>query len=447
MGYLGLGRFIRRLVATLQAFSARVFARVKEMATKIPWATDANHPAGGNPWSGQPNKVIPSLGRWQQGWPPQLKLPSEHLNYLINLFGDWIDRVHSLQLHNWLKSTDNITALTWGQGAAGVEGGAVVGGNGWFSAIDHDGFTILTRDMRLPLAPNLLGPLYWEDEVNDPASVGGWVAGAPGVLVDMAIDPSASAFGAGGPRMAVSASAAAQVIYSPTRNAWSITTPITGGVLWGVVAHGLGLTNDWVIGGNGGEIETSPDAVAWTVRASGLAASPILCMEHNKEAGGTSRYVAMTATEVTTSPDGITWTAAAHGLTSPPVALAYTGPGLGHQRWVAILQNGTDIAWSDDQGATWTQGVGALTLWSTSGTLLKVSVASDGEGSLVATAKDTGSEEMAWASKDNGMSWQHIFYDDAAGSNKNLGAGVAYDSGAFVMVGADVRRYSLQLSE
>jgi hypothetical protein len=58
------------------------------MTQTFEWATDANHPAGGDPWSGQPNKTAPTTTRREQGWPPEAQPTAGNLNYVLNEIGD-----------------------------------------------------------------------------------------------------------------------------------------------------------------------------------------------------------------------------------------------------------------------------------------------------------------------------------------------------------------------
>lgn len=48
------------------------------------WATDANYPAGGDAWSGQPTKVEPSAGEKADGFVPDTFPPAEWFNSLFN---------------------------------------------------------------------------------------------------------------------------------------------------------------------------------------------------------------------------------------------------------------------------------------------------------------------------------------------------------------------------
>lgn len=412
--------------------------------TKTPWASDALHPAGADPWSGAANKVDPPAARWTEGWHDELQPSAQHLNFLLNRFGIMVDRLNALGVLNWFEG--RATGVTM-PGANWVTGGTVDAGKVafcgvFFRAIDEDGNALYTVDFGFPLATTWGGHADWEPESVlgvDPKTGPGWAAGA--TLVDIACARSGG--GSLGPGIAVSNSAAGQVAQSPGPGSWAASTPATGGVLWGACAAAIqGVTERYVIGGNGGEIESSPTGVgaSFTARTSGLAVAPILCMEHNDGPnGGYSRFVALTGTERSTSPDGVTWSAAAHGLTSPPRDLAYSHGYAGSpvSRWVAILENGTDVAVSDDQGLTWTQKTSVLSGWQ-GGTFKKASICSDGFGTFVATmASNTG--EMMWASLDYGETWTRVRVGPGLDAS-SIAMGVDYgaarqDGGGYVSIG------------
>lgn len=48
------------------------------------WATDVNFPAGSDPWSGQPTKVVPAAGESAVGFEPGTEFPSELANYILS---------------------------------------------------------------------------------------------------------------------------------------------------------------------------------------------------------------------------------------------------------------------------------------------------------------------------------------------------------------------------
>lgn len=56
----------------------------------IAWATDANYPAGGNPWNGQPTKVAPLAGAQAAGLAPKDNPPAQTINYMFWLVWQWI---------------------------------------------------------------------------------------------------------------------------------------------------------------------------------------------------------------------------------------------------------------------------------------------------------------------------------------------------------------------
>lgn len=306
-------------------------------------------------------------------------------------------------------------------GAAWVTGGVVDAGvvlwtGQCFCAIDEDGNAIFTDDYGEYLSDQPGGFGNWMLETGwaggggkDPGSMTvPWTAGA--TMVDAAAELTTGA------RIAVSDSATGQVALSPNVGTWAAVTPATGSVAWGACAGGP-VTQKWVIGGDGGEIDSSANGSVWTARTSGLAASPILCMGHNQLTGGDAVYMALTGAEVSTSADGITWVASSHGLTAAPRALAYSDG-----RWIAVLEDG-GVGYSDDDGGTWTEVTGALGGWQASGTYKNASIAG-GAGLLLAHLSST-TEERLWLSADNGETWHRVHV--AAGYNDgSVALGVAF---------------------
>jgi hypothetical protein len=73
--------------------------------TDATWATDANFPAGGNPWNGTPTKVAPTAGKQAEGWEPKEKPPAQIENWWKNLVGLWLA---------WLEAVaDAAAAKVW----------------------------------------------------------------------------------------------------------------------------------------------------------------------------------------------------------------------------------------------------------------------------------------------------------------------------------------------
>ena len=72
---------------------------------KLPeWCTNTNHPAGGDPWSGQPNKVEPSAGKIATGRIPEELPPAEETNWYRNQIAEWINYIAGWRLSHWSLS-------------------------------------------------------------------------------------------------------------------------------------------------------------------------------------------------------------------------------------------------------------------------------------------------------------------------------------------------------
>ncbi len=59
--------------------------------TSVPeWATNASFVSPGDPWDGDPTKVVPPAGKIAEGWEPTEEPPAEFFNWLSNLVGQWL---------------------------------------------------------------------------------------------------------------------------------------------------------------------------------------------------------------------------------------------------------------------------------------------------------------------------------------------------------------------
>lgn len=54
------------------------------------WATDTNHPAGSDPWSGQPLKVDPGATLKAEGFTPAQRPAAEHVNHVLSRVSGWV---------------------------------------------------------------------------------------------------------------------------------------------------------------------------------------------------------------------------------------------------------------------------------------------------------------------------------------------------------------------
>lgn len=59
--------------------------------TTIPsWSTDANYPAGSDPWSATPTRVEPDAGDKASGFDPGDKPPAQWFNWLLGVLANWV---------------------------------------------------------------------------------------------------------------------------------------------------------------------------------------------------------------------------------------------------------------------------------------------------------------------------------------------------------------------
>jgi hypothetical protein len=105
------------------------------VATKEPWASDDNYPAGSDPWSGEPTKVVPDVAIVAGGHVPNVVQPSETENWWKNRTDGRLDDIENrrnlpfFHLHQnwtapmrsaWTEVTDGAATVTR---AVGPDGG------------------------------------------------------------------------------------------------------------------------------------------------------------------------------------------------------------------------------------------------------------------------------------------------------------------------------------
>lgn len=74
---------------------------MKHFQPKTTWATDATYAAGAFPWSGGPNKIIPSLGIQATGAVPNAQVSAQEFNYLENARQDSLTVLGHAALRTW----------------------------------------------------------------------------------------------------------------------------------------------------------------------------------------------------------------------------------------------------------------------------------------------------------------------------------------------------------
>jgi hypothetical protein len=142
--------------------------------TRFIWADDDLYAAGGDPWSGQPNKVVPSAGRRAQGYIPEIKPAAANINYILNEIGLQIDRLQSMMmLRNWKQGVLIEPAFT-----ENVMHGRYLS--------DVDAFMFIDRDCKVVVSRHhyVFSPSWWGNkgeilvqESDIAIDIGSWVAG------------------------------------------------------------------------------------------------------------------------------------------------------------------------------------------------------------------------------------------------------------------------------
>lgn len=98
------------------------------------FATDTLYPAGASPWSGQPNKVTPA-GIIATGFIPDTFMASDHMNYELSNYGNWLKYLDSAGRRSFINAT---WMTVTGSGAAFQCGGfnTVATGTAGISFVD-----------------------------------------------------------------------------------------------------------------------------------------------------------------------------------------------------------------------------------------------------------------------------------------------------------------------
>ena len=328
---------------------------------KFPWATDATYAAGGDAWSGQPNKVEPLAGRIEEGYVPDEAPPASEHNWIFSQLSKWVDRLATMSLGfiqaNWAAVTGGNWGVPMSMGYCDADKA--------FWAIDEDGLTIFSFDRGD--GANVAGGegTAWNDEsplgTGSPGAGGGgaaWVAA--GTLVD--IDGSPFYATPWTKWLACSNSGVGQICGSLTRGTWAQETPATGGKNWGACV--CDRTGEWIIGAHDGIIENAPGlavpgALVFVARFASPSATAILRLGAARSASNPSNVDVMSI-QAAAGPDpllgyssdnGDNWATWVSGWGTTPFDVAVnedTG------RWLIIDDAGV-IHYSDSpQTDVWT---------------------------------------------------------------------------------------------
>jgi len=383
------------------------------------WATNTNHAAGGNPWSGQPCKVEPSAGKRSTGFMPTERPPAEQFNWLLHQFSLWERWTAALQLETWAAADfSGVTPPTdWLYPTAVCAVPAYLTTPSTIVAISDDGWALFSNS----------GGRYWVAEGGGANTLQAlWGSVTPSWC---GLTGSDHAFKVAACDDGTQVDLIAQCAAAP--GVWTTLTPATTGtVRWRAVAHNYASPSGiYVIGGHTGRLNRI--VAGGGAQDSGVpyaAAVDVVAHTHDT----TNPYFLAAVTDrVVVSGDGAsgTWTVYNPGWTTFQASdLAYDSTS---RRWIAVGMAAAGDLWvSDDNGVTWSRRQGVCPWISAAG---RKHISCDGRGGWVVTGSSDHSLHSTWDytyySVDNGDTW----YTTTAPAE--VSAGVVYQDGYFVTVG------------
>lgn len=395
--------------------------------TRFVWADDDVYGAGGDPWSGQPNKVVPAAGRRSEGYVPELRPAAAHWNYLLNEVGLIIDDMHAkIIMRNW-KAVATSTPSFFNEHAVH---GRYLPSTKAFMFINSEAKIIVSQHYHAIGSPWWGGKgEYFEPESN-PGSELSWTTIGAG-SADVAEYNFITNI-----RLAVGNLAVDQVGMSAGLGIpWvSLVTGLTGTYKWNRVEMGTNWPTVFgvIAGGNGvgaGAIAYAQSS-AWVETA--YTTGDIVALKSNKNSSAHLMVCCSDAGELGTSIDGITW---AFQTISPAESIEDFAYSSMSGRWIGINKLG-NLWFSDDAGVTWARYAGWLSNFGDI-TSLHVTIAANDKYCWVVTSIGTESEaasgeHMQWVSFDDGDSWERVTRNDT----EYVGS-VASGGGRFVAYGKD----------
>ena len=396
---------------------------------KFPWATDATYAAGGDIWSGQPNKVEPLAGRIEEGYPPNEAPPASEHNWIFSQLSKWIDRLATMSLVFTQARFASVAAGSWGvpmsMGYCDADRS--------FWGIDQDGLTVFSYNQGIAVTTAGGEGTAWNDEDTvGGGSPGGGGAGPGGtwVVTGTLVDIDGSPFYAA-PNvkwLAVSNSAATQISGSIVRGTWVAEAPASAGKNWGACV--CDRTGEWIIGSHDGIIENAPGlavpgALAFVARFNSPSATAILRLGAARSASNPSDVDVISIQETGagnvligySSDNGDNWASWDSGWVETPYDIAVneeTG------RWVIVsdgvaLPGEGEIHYSDSpQTDVWT----TVTTPFTGGDFGAIGVTHARlacfRGMWICLASNQGGAKNGiWVSLDDAETWAPVFNDIA----------------------------------
>lgn len=314
----------------------------------VPWAAEANYPAGANPWNGNPTKVTPS----GDVFIPNTKPPAQWFNFLFSQRDGWalalLQALASIAAKNWSPNftfageSSGPYAITWNDAPMGTGSGQT-----WLLS----GFTSGTAKAEV-ISIDGMGLTS--------SVIGGGEFGTAHPPTSMVADPATSnvfvtVIGVTGSTALAVISLAGGAWSTPTGTAATSVTDIQLAMLGSTCIYGIAAATGQ------GSVGVLSTGAAFTAGASGLTfgSSGLIVKASGTLAVVVDRGVA--SATLRKSPDGVTWTSVSLGTA---IAAALTVQDI---TWNASLglwllcgvNAGVTQIWTSPDAATWTM-VGSL---------------------------------------------------------------------------------------
>lgn len=347
------------------------------------WSTDANFPAGAEPWNGTPTKVAPSAGEIAGGSKPDRRFPAAWYNWELNRNDRMLQYLDMIEVRNMGPR------LTVGTGVLPTAAMA----NGYCTAYDaYHGMLYALYNLEM-LKSNSDGAGTWSDTT---ALIPGTISSGRGLAFNpttgtgyMLGSNQAARSNPGSASSTWTAVAVANIsdargiIWDPYRGRfvafgavtgthpgiWTLTDvaatqrTLTGAAGFSFPIYQLAAGPNGLVAIHGTNTDfrvwTSPDGDTWTVNNPGIAAGSYW-LDYDD---GRDEFVLLSGGGVSTSPDGITWSyvggvAVGSKLLNSPTGICCFG-GI----WVVPGKTSivgepltTGLFYSRDRGTTWELG-------------------------------------------------------------------------------------------
>jgi hypothetical protein len=388
-----------------------------------PWASDAVYPAGADPWSAQPNKVVPANALAATGYIPETRLPFPHLNWHQAKFSDAALVAIYQAMNTWRPVSPDLNVWQVGRFVGNVNGA------------EHVPDTDLLHTLTDAWSVRMGTPTNW---TSGTALAG--IAGAIGVV------PSSN--GEYGNRLVWASNSDRDIAYWPVSGAQQLVSNVVPATF---AVGGLGMSHNgskrllagvYGAGANTQRIYTSDDGGAtWTARNTPANWSTIHVLNFTDNAAGTILATGNINGKLLRSTDnGDTWAevsvsfsrgwADCYGIAYSPV----------HALFMCSGPSSAGVSVSAD-GSSWTNRSPSINFSDNTSMNSRFLLAASGPvfahvyNRDVDNGADFDRRGIVWTA-DAGLTWRVASFGHPANNTQRI-TGIAPFNGGFVAWGGD----------